>query len=178
MIKIFKTQFVIPLLISICSLMGALYFFFDDFFLLFFPVCILALLAVPLVLRVKVDVFSMWSWMFYSSILGILLRCIYIYFDIPDKEAIDNVFLLGHTKSYLFPAMLLIFFGILFMTLGAIFFLLAMPLNIWSDKPFIRNTLLSCITATFAFLYLEKIDLYFKVDQFRGCIFWRLSSRK
>lgn len=165
MIKIIKTQFIIPLLVTICGLMGALYFFFDDFFLLFFPVCILSLLALPLVLRVKVDVFSMWSWMFYSSILGILLRCTYIYFDIPDRNSIDDVFLLGHPKASLFPAMLLIFFGILFMVLGYV--LTNIKVNLkgriytnsnWDKKKFFYTAVTLMVISIISLAYFIKLE--------------------
>lgn len=98
--------------------MALLYFFFDDFFLIFFPVCILSLFSIPLIVSPNRDIFSIWAWMFYSSILGVLFRCLYIYFDIPDYTSIDSVFLYGQPKSFLLPAMLLIFVGVIMLVAG------------------------------------------------------------
>lgn len=118
LIILFKSQFILPVLVLICILMGVLYFFNDDFFLIFFPVLIISLIALPLIVRFKSDVFSLWSWLFYSCILGIFFRCLYIYFDLPSHNDIDTVFLLGRSKYFLFPAMILIFFGVLMMVIG------------------------------------------------------------
>ncbi|MBB2145923.1 O-antigen polysaccharide polymerase Wzy [Pedobacter sp. LMG 31464] len=114
----FKIGFVLPILIVACCLLGFAYMFFVDFFLIFFPVIIISLMSIPLLIRKKWDVFSIWSWVLYSSILGVLLRSFYIYFDLPNPQSIDTVFLLGKSKSFLFPAMVLIFVGIACMVGG------------------------------------------------------------
>lgn len=146
-IGILKTQFIFPLMTILCCLMAGLYFFFEDFFLVFFPFVILYLIMIPLLLKRKTDFFSIWSWIFYSSILGVLFRCLYIFFDMPDYNEIDTVFLMGKPKSFLFPAMLLIFGGIFTLVLGYIStnkkirFKNKIILNdIWIEKKFFRVT--------------------------------------
>lgn len=118
LINFLKRQFILPVLVMICILMGALYVFFENFFLIFFPILIISMIALPLIVRIKSDVFSIWSWIFYSSILGVFFRCLYIYFDLPNHNEIDTVFLLGRPKNFLFPAMILVFFGVLIMVIG------------------------------------------------------------
>jgi oligosaccharide repeat unit polymerase len=147
-----KTQFIFPLMTIVCCLMAILYFFFDDFFLVFFSFTILFLVTIPLLLKNKIDVFSIWSWIFYSSILGVLLRCLYIFFDMPDYNEIDTVFLMGKPKSFLFPAMLLIFGGVFTMVLGYISTNKKLKLkskiiqnDTWSEKRFVRLTLILLI---------------------------------
>jgi oligosaccharide repeat unit polymerase len=127
--------------------MAGLYFFFEDFFLVFFPFVILYLIMIPLLLKSKTDVFSIWSWIFYSSILGVLFRCLYIFFDMPDYNEIDTIFLMGKTKSFLFPAMLLIFGGVFTLVLGYISTNKKVRLkskiianDIWIEKKFFRVT--------------------------------------
>jgi oligosaccharide repeat unit polymerase len=92
--------------------------FIDFFSLIFLPFLVLFFIGVPLFIRGKTDLFSIWSWIFYSSILGILLRCIAIYFNWPTFSDVDRVFLLGQSKSFMFSSILLIFFGVLSMVLG------------------------------------------------------------
>jgi oligosaccharide repeat unit polymerase len=114
-----KVEILFPIMVLFCALLGVIYFFLsNDFFLIFFPVCIIVLLSLPIFLQKKTDYFSIWSWMLYSAVLGVFLRCTYIYFEIPDYEKIDTIFLRGNPKSFLLPAMLLIFFGLSFMVLG------------------------------------------------------------
>lgn len=118
LINFLKRQIILPVLVMICILMGALYVFFENFFLIFFPILIITMIVLPLIVRIKSDVFSIWSWIFYSSILGVFFRCLYIYFDLPTHNEIDTVFLLGRPKNFLFPAMILVFFGVLIMVIG------------------------------------------------------------
>jgi len=116
--RVFKLEIILPIILATVILLVVAFVFFSNFFLIFYPFLIIVVLSVPIFLRKKTDYFSIWSWILYSAILGVLLRCIYIYFDIPDYEKIDITFLRGNPKSFLLPAMLLIFFGLSFLVMG------------------------------------------------------------
>lgn len=116
--KILKLDFILPFSIILITISLGGFIIDANFFLIFFPLVILILLYFPILLRTKADYFSIWSWIFYSAILGLFLRCIYIYLDLPTVERIDTIFLFGNNKSFLVPAMILIFFGVIFMVLG------------------------------------------------------------
>jgi oligosaccharide repeat unit polymerase len=116
--RILKLEIILPVILATIVLLGVAFIFFCVLFLIFYPFLIIVLLSLPIFLQKKADYFSIWSWMLYSAILGVFLRCTYIYFEIPDYEQIDTVFLRGNPKSFLLPAMLLIFFGLSFMVVG------------------------------------------------------------
>ena len=148
----FKIELLFPLMTIFCLLLASVYLLFDDFFLIFFPFLILFLVSIPFLLTVKFDVFSMWSWIFYSTILGVLLRCFYIFLDIPNYTEIDTVFLMGKSKSFLFPAMLLILTGFSCLVLGYVSTKKTIRLNYkiirshtWSEVAFFRLTFLLLI---------------------------------
>lgn len=162
---LFKTQVVFPLVVITCLLMGLFYFLFDDFFLVFFPVCILSLISIPLLVRNNSDVFSIWSWVFYSSILGVLFRCLYIYFDIPNYNDIDTVFLMGHSKSFLLPAMILIFIGVIMMVLGYLSTTKRIKLKnkifinyLWDEKRFFSMSVSLMIISLFSLVSFINIQ--------------------
>jgi oligosaccharide repeat unit polymerase len=79
---------------------------------------ILGIVIVPLWKIRKIDVFSVWTFIVYGVFLEIFLRSLYITFDIPNKETIQQVFLRGETKEFLLTPYLLVFFGTLALTLG------------------------------------------------------------
>lgn len=148
----FKIEFLFPLMTIFCLFLGSIFFLFDDFFLIFFPFLILFLVTIPFLLAVKFDVFSIWSWIFYSTVLGVLLRCFYIFLDIPTYTEIDTVFLMGKSKSFLFPAMLLILAGFSSLVLGYLSTKKTIRLNYkiirnhtWSEVAFFRLTFLLLI---------------------------------
>lgn len=161
----FKNQFVLPVMVLTCILMGFLYFFFDDFFLVFFPVCILSVFSLPLIVRFKADVFSIWSWIFYSSILGVFFRCLYIYFNLPNYNEIDAVFLLGHSKSFLLPATILIFVGSLMIVFGYLVTDKKLKLknkiftnHLWNEKRFFKVSVFLMIISLFSLVIFIKLQ--------------------
>ncbi|SDJ32520.1 oligosaccharide repeat unit polymerase [Pedobacter sp. ok626] len=171
-LSLIKSRLFFPLSLSITCLSGIVYFFFEDFFLIFFPFCILLLIAVPLIIRPKTDIFSIWSWIFYSSILGILIRCLYIYFEIPDFNAIDAVFLYGKPKSFLLPAMVLVFFGVFMLVLGYLSTNSRLKLNSrifinrkWNKKAFfITSSMLILISISGLFLFINAQGGLFSIE--------------
>ncbi|TKC56952.1 oligosaccharide repeat unit polymerase [Pedobacter hiemivivus] len=171
-LSILKVRLFFPLSLAICCLLGVLCFFFDDFFLVFFPVCIVFLISLPLVIRTKTDVFSIWSWIFYSSILGVLIRCLYIYFDMPNFNAIDDVFLYGKAKSFLLPAMVLVFVGVFMLVLGYLSTSLNLNLNgkifknkKWNEKAFfITSSLLILISVGGLVLFINAQGGLFSME--------------
>lgn len=80
--------------------------------------CILAVASIPFAFSRRVDLFAPWNWVFYSVFFGIFLRSLYIYFDFPNAESIQRVFLLGETKEFLLEPMFWILIGMCSMVLG------------------------------------------------------------
>lgn len=66
--------------------------FNNDLFLLLFAVIILALSYIPFSLK-NTNIFSIWSWIFYSVILGVLIRSVYLIFELADINILREVFL-------------------------------------------------------------------------------------
>lgn len=120
--KIIYIRTAVIILISIVLVLFSLFFVYrSGFALVIIPLLITAVFAFPFLLVKKIDLFSVWSFLFYSVFFGVLCRCIYIYFDIPNKSKIDEVFLLNKDKSFLIPSMFLMFFGSISMVIGFIF---------------------------------------------------------
>jgi oligosaccharide repeat unit polymerase len=174
--KKIKLEIILPIVLSICILFLVLFPFFSNFFLIFFSFAILTVLAIPILLRTKTDFFSIWSWIFYSAILGVFLRCTYIFFDLPNAERIDTIFLSGKPKSFLFPAMILIFFGILFMLAGYLstnkkFRLVGKIFNndVWSEKRFfICSFFLISTSIVGLFLFIKAQGGLFSIESISG----------
>jgi oligosaccharide repeat unit polymerase len=81
---------------------------------------VMFILVVPLLHTAEIDWFAPWSFVLYSGFVGILLRAIYITFDIPSASIINTVFLLGQSKEFLVWPMVLVAAGIGCLTLGFI----------------------------------------------------------
>ena len=109
---------VITLLLLMLVLSSVFSLFIPEVTFIIIPILICVVYAVPLFYVGKADVFSVWSFIFYSVLFGVLIRCLFIYFSIPDITRINQVFLLGENKSFLLPSMLLMLFGSIFMVLG------------------------------------------------------------
>lgn len=174
--KVLKVQFFIFSMLAVYFVMGFLYFSFNNFFLIFFPFIILSLISLPLVIRTKKDFFSIWSWIFYSSILGIFFRSLYIFFDIPDYNTIENVFLMGKSKSFLFSAMLLVFIGIFFLSLGYLSTNKKLVLknkifqsDLWEEKKFLRTSFfLMIISISGLILFINSQGGLFSIQSISG----------
>lgn len=79
--------------------------------------CILGILIIPL-WKLQVDIFSVWYLLFIGAFFEIFLRSLYITFDIPDKDRIQQVFLLNETKDFLLNPYLLVICASFALTLG------------------------------------------------------------
>ena len=99
-------------------IISVVYFFKLDLILLVLPLMITFIFSIPFFLIKKIDFFSIWSFLFYLVIFGVLLRSIYTYIDFPSYNRIDQVFLLGQNKDFLLSSMFLILFGSICMTIG------------------------------------------------------------
>ena len=108
------------MLMSILTLMflSVCFLFESDLLLVILPVLTVIVFSIPLYLVRRKDYFSIWSFVFYSVFFGILLRCLFIYFNIPDATTINRVFLLDENKSFLIPSMFLILFGSICLVIG------------------------------------------------------------
>ncbi|MBI4442270.1 MAG: oligosaccharide repeat unit polymerase [Acidobacteria bacterium] len=80
--------------------------------------CLVCIVGWPLFSMKPVDWFSSWSCVFHVTILGILIRSIYITFDIPDSDTIQQIFLLREQKSFLIFPMGVMIVAMTIMTLG------------------------------------------------------------
>jgi len=119
-IKLIKL-FSISISILILIVLSLFSIFKLDLVLIILPILITIVFSLPFLLVKKIDLFSIWSFIFYSVFFGVLLRCLHIYFSIPNINRINQVFLLGENKSFLIPSMFLILFGSICLVIGFIF---------------------------------------------------------
>jgi oligosaccharide repeat unit polymerase len=92
--------------------------FEPSFFLVSLSAVTVGIVAVPLCRTRQIDWFSPWNMMFYGVSITVFLRAIYITFDIPDSDTIDQVFLGGRPKEFLLVPMLILLIGMSMTTLG------------------------------------------------------------
>jgi hypothetical protein len=92
--------------------------FEPSFFLVSLSAVTVGIVAVPLCRTRQIDWFSPWNMMFYGVFMTVFLRAIYITFDIPDSDRINQLFLLGRPKEFLLVPMLMVLIGMSMMTLG------------------------------------------------------------
>ncbi|MBU1858303.1 MAG: oligosaccharide repeat unit polymerase [Verrucomicrobia bacterium] len=92
--------------------------FEPSFFLISLSAVIMGIVTVPFLRTRQIDWFSPWNWMFYGVFIGVFVRAIYITFDIPDSDRINDIFLLGRSKDFLLVPMLMLLIGMGMMTFG------------------------------------------------------------
>lgn len=75
---------------------------------------------VPIIVRdQKLDLFSPWNYMFYFVVLNVLLRSVFIDFEIAGTaERLDDVFFLGKSKDFMIGSTGVLLFGFVFLTVG------------------------------------------------------------
>lgn len=86
--------------------------------LLLLPAGLLGIMAVPLLRTRKIDWFSPWVIVLFSTFSSVFLRSIYIVFDIPDESVINDIFLLGKSKDFLLWPMVVVVLGLCIVTFG------------------------------------------------------------
>jgi oligosaccharide repeat unit polymerase len=86
-----------------------------NFYLLLISIIIVSITSLPL-FQLKSNPFTIWSWIFYSTILGVLFRSIYLVFELADISILRSIFLRDkEIIDFLYPSiiMLIAFFSLL-----------------------------------------------------------------
>lgn len=81
-------------------------------------ITLLTILSYPIYKSNFVNYFSIIPYLFYFVFLNVFLRNVYLIFDLPTKEYINDVFLLNHSKYFLFKYQLITLFCFIFFILG------------------------------------------------------------
>ena len=93
--------------------------FDNNLYLLLISLIIISITYIPLFL-LKSNPFSIWSWIFYSTILGVLFRSIYLVFELADASILRSVFLRDkEIIDFVYPS-IIISFAFSFLILGYI----------------------------------------------------------
>ena len=101
-----KALFLLIIMI-VLIIISVAYFFNHDTALLILPILITITFSIPFFIIKKIDLFSIWSFLFYSVVFGVFFRSLYINMDYPSVGKIDQIFLNGETKYFLLPSMFL-----------------------------------------------------------------------
>lgn len=136
------------------------------------------LLTIPWWGQKRVDWFSMWSILTLSTVGTLLLRSIYITFDIPSSYDIENMFLLGRSKDFLLRVMPVMLAGLAVLTAGYLMgprASLSISLRVfrsdrWNEK---RLLLLVCIM-----LVLSVLALGLFIQRTGGLDLQRISAKR
>ena len=132
--------------------------------------CVMFVVTIPCIGLRKIDWFSIWNVLWYSTFVGVFLRSVYIFFDIPDAEVIQSTFLREQNKDFLLWPMLLVLCGITTMTIGYIS-LKVVPkrpafkifrMDSWSEKRLLFSTVI--------LLGISWIGMYLFVTKTAGAI--------
>jgi oligosaccharide repeat unit polymerase len=138
--------------------------------------CILGVVIMPLWKTPKIDLFSIWFFVIFSVFLEVFLRAIYITFDIPNKDRIQQIFLFKEAKDFLINPYLLVILGVAALTLG---FMVKLHK---SDKVSIRNFKTDeWHTKRFwfvisALLILSWIGMYLILKNDKGAFYYGVST--
>ena len=154
------------------SILSLIFIFNNDLALIILPILITIVFSLPFFFVKKIDIFSIWSFIFYSVFLGVLCRCLYIYFNIPNTNRINQIFLLGENKLFLIPSMFLILFGSIFMVIGFIFTKKKISFrkkifiyDNWSEKKFfILTTIITVLSFLALVLFINLQGGLFSIE--------------
>ena len=137
-----------------------------DLLLLFFATIILAVSYIPFSLK-DTNIFSMWSWIFYSVILGIFIRTVYLVFELADINILREVFLREkEIIDFVYPS-ILILIGFVALTIG---YLSCNKLYIIKNSNLLNNDWNKnrYILITLMLLIISYLSIYFFVQSNGG----------
>lgn len=150
--------------------------FDNNFFLLIFALIITFITYIPLTYN-KSNVFSLWSWVFYSAVLGVLIRTIYLVFELADISVLRSVFLRDkEILDFVYPSIIMLISCISLIlgysrckkiyTINSFNFLK----NEWSKKRYVQVTII--------LLVISCISIYIFVQSNGGLISGIISSAR
>jgi len=82
----------------------------------------LAILMIPVVVTGKSQVFSMWSFVALTVVIGVTLRGACLTFGFPDDDRLDHLFYLGREPAFFFMPAGWLLLGLLMLALGYLAF--------------------------------------------------------
>tara|TARA_B100001059_G_scaffold13776_1_gene11140 strand:+ start:21569 stop:22990 length:1422 start_codon:yes stop_codon:yes gene_type:complete len=152
----------INLMILIISLMLiSISFFYDydyTFFVMIPSFLILLITSFPILISNEHNIFSPLNYLIYFIFLNIIIRNLYILFDIPSTSYINANFLLFESKDILIKPILLTLVGFIFFTIGYLFYPYKYSINKkknikWNVR---KLNLLSLVLSSISFISLVK----------------------
>ncbi|MCB1063962.1 MAG: hypothetical protein KDN20_13700 [Verrucomicrobiae bacterium] len=78
----------------------------------------LAIVLLPLAMDRDYDLFSMWTFVLLTVLIGVTLRGACLSFGYPDADRLDQLYLLGREPAYFFGPAVWLLVGLLMLTLG------------------------------------------------------------